>query len=206
MDNNLNIGLYQNTGNYILGFHGCDIVVANEVLNDTTKHLKPSKNEYDWLGSGIYFWLNDPKRGLEWARETQRRKPKLIKEPSCVGAVIDLGKCLNLNERIGIELLKKSYDDLVASAEKAGMKFILENEKPDENGITICRPLDCAVINHLHDMLKSQGIEFDSVISYFQEGDNAYSGSEFRVKSHIQVCIRNTRCIKGYFKPREDTL
>jgi hypothetical protein len=31
--------------------------------------FKPSNNDYDWLGPGIYFWEANPLRGLEFAEE-----------------------------------------------------------------------------------------------------------------------------------------
>jgi len=47
-----------------LGFHGCDRKVGEKILAGPQKHLKVSTNPYDWLGSGAYFWENDPARAL----------------------------------------------------------------------------------------------------------------------------------------------
>ena len=55
---------------FILGFHGCDESVKDSLLLGKAK-LKPSNNEYDWLGSGIYFWENDPDRALSYAKLLQ---------------------------------------------------------------------------------------------------------------------------------------
>ncbi len=49
----------------IYGFHGCDRRVGEAVLASHTQHLKSSKNDYDWLGHGIYFWEASPERGLQ---------------------------------------------------------------------------------------------------------------------------------------------
>ena len=38
---------------------------------------------------------------------------------------------------------------------------------------------------------------------YFWEGDELYPNAGFREKDHIQICVRNPNCIKGYFLPRE---
>src|SRR5690606_4350330 len=43
--------------------------------------------------------------------------------------------------------------------------------------------------------------EFDSVRGVFWEGAELYPNAGFREKDHIQLCIRNPNCIKGYFYP-----
>lgn len=39
----------------IVGFHGCDQATADRGLV-TGEPMKPSGNQWDWLGEGIYFW------------------------------------------------------------------------------------------------------------------------------------------------------
>jgi hypothetical protein len=70
--------------------------------------------------------------------------------------------------------------------------------------------LDCAVIEQIHDsnVLLSQSAEhkveeFDSVRGVFIEGGEVYEGAGFMKKTHIQICVRNLNCIKGYFNPLE---
>ena len=48
----------------VLGYHGCDREVGERILGGGG-HLQPSENDYDWLGSGIYFWEDNPRRALE---------------------------------------------------------------------------------------------------------------------------------------------
>ena len=197
--------LYQELPQMILGFHGCDKSVAMDILNSTTKHLTASNNSYDWLGDGIYFWLNDPQRAYEWADKVHKRNPEKIKEPFVIGAVIDLGVCLNFCERESIQLLQKSYEDLKSASLSIGYDIDeeLKNKAPDDGGFNLIRPLDCAVIKNLHEMMKKQDISFDTVYGYFQEGSDAFPGAGIKEKSHIQISVRNKRCIKGYFLPRE---
>lgn len=45
---------------------------------------------------------------------------------------------------------------------------------------------------------------FDSVRGVFTEGGPAFEGAGLFEKSHIQVCIRNPNCIKGFFIPRKE--
>ena len=37
---------------------------------------------------------------------------------------------------------------------------------------------------------------------YFWEGDDLYPGAGMKEKNHIQICIRNIDCVKGFFIPR----
>ncbi|MEQ8880438.1 MAG: hypothetical protein RLQ12_12435, partial [Cyclobacteriaceae bacterium] len=59
---------YNSYPSYVLGFHGCDKEVALEVLNGKSK-LKDSKNKWDWLGHGIYFWEQNPQRAFQHAKD-----------------------------------------------------------------------------------------------------------------------------------------
>lgn len=42
---------YQRT---VIGYHGCDESLVKNVLL-RGRNLRPSENDYDWLGLGIYF-------------------------------------------------------------------------------------------------------------------------------------------------------
>lgn len=76
----------------IIGYHSCDKEIGLKVLNGQTQ-LNPSKNPWDWLADGIYFWEQNPHRALEYANEVaqgnQFNKIK-IKTPFVLGAIIQL--------------------------------------------------------------------------------------------------------------------
>jgi hypothetical protein len=38
----------------------------------------------------------------------------------------------------------------------------------------------------------------------FVEGGSLYENAGFAAKNHIQVCVRDVRCIKTYFRPLDD--
>ena len=46
---------------FVLGYHGCDQTTGESLLAGSP--FKPSENDYDWLGPGIYFWEANPLRG-----------------------------------------------------------------------------------------------------------------------------------------------
>jgi hypothetical protein len=185
--------MYYKKSGLIIGFHGCDIEVQKTVITTNTNVLKSSKNDYDWLGHGIYFWENNVKRALQFAKEVKKREPEKISEPAVLGAVLDLGNCLDLLDTENLDLLQEAYKELKEIFDTAEMRL-----PPNANDL-LRRPLDCLVIEHL---LKKHK-DFDSVRGLFPEGKPLYAGSGFRTKDHIQICIRNTDCIKGYFLPRK---
>jgi len=179
----------------VIGFHSCDKEVGLRVLNGQDE-LLPSQNAWDWLGSGIYFWEQDPLRAMEYATESAQRKQfnkKPINTPFVLGAIIDLGNCLNLTESSSLKILTTSYDAL------KGMKLALGEPMPVNKKNN--RALDCAVIEYMHE-IRQQKKEYDTVRCAFPEGEQAYPDSFISSRLHIQLCVRNPACIKGFFLPR----
>lgn len=197
--------MYSRKTGLILGFHGCDKSIVENILTGKEK-LKGSKNNYDWLGNGIYFWEHSPSRALEYAtsiKNNPSRSKTKIKDPAIIGAVIDLGYCLDLLDFQNLTLLKTAYDILVQTFKKSGIK-IPQNRPPKHSTDLLIRELDCAVIETLHKVQAEKNIyPFDSIRGVFWEGEELYSGAGFREKDHIQICIRNPNCIKGFFFPRK---
>lgn len=198
--------MYYSLPSFILGFHGCDKKLKDEVLSGK-KQLKISKNSYDWLGNGIYFWENNPERALEYAKEIKKypeRYNTSIKNPAVLGAAIDLGKCINFLDSKFIKLLKVAHKTIEDACKKDKMKFMLENTVLHYN-IYLKRDLDCIVVETVNSLLLRDNPKgFDSVRAAYFEGNPVYPTAGFMEKSHIQVCIRNPNCIKGYFSPLKE--
>ncbi len=116
----MNETLYSRRSNLVIGFQGCDQSVVDKVVAGEEK-LLASTNDYDWLGNGIYFWENNEARALQWAEELVKRKSSSVKTPAVIGAIIDLGYCLDLTDSLCLEELKKGYEALVAMCNETGM-------------------------------------------------------------------------------------
>jgi hypothetical protein len=180
----------------ILAFHGCESELAKRVILGEDQ-LIPSENGHDWLGEGIYFWAHDPMRALEWAKD---HLPMPKSKPAAVGAVIDLGHCLNLAERACVEWVSTAHSHLRALLEKSGQLDLM----PVNQGGS--RILDNRVIETLHLLRREEGLpEYDTVIGYFAEGEPIYEGAELRHQNHLQICVRNPERILGCFYPRSGT-
>jgi hypothetical protein len=166
--------------------------------------LKSSVNRYDWLGHGIYFWENSPTRAMDFAVHLQQfskhSKGKITK-PAVIGAVIDLGFCLDLLDFANLQLLKTAYELMQSTS---NISDFPENKSVGGIGDLLLRELDCAVIETLHIMNnKLYKLPFDSIRGVFYEGEELYPNAGFREKDHIQICVRNPNCIKGFFLPRK---
>ncbi len=190
------------TSCFVLGYHGCDRRVAERLVLREAQFRK-SENSYDWLGHGIYFWLENPRRACEWAR--RRAKPGKF-EPAVVGAVIDLRNCLDLTTTAGIDFVKAGYAFLT-ELYKLQERELPENSKShDGDHDRLIRRLDCAVINMTCDILEKSGIHVDTVKGMFTEGGEAFPGACIYEHTHTQICVRNLDCIKGVFFPPRESL
>lgn len=178
----------------VLGYHGCDQGLLDSVLLGK-QDLKPSQNDYDWLGHGVYFFEDSANRALAWAGISTQSKRSRIRTPAVIGAVIDLGNCLNLADTEHLSLVKKAHEG--AQALYDGDLSAL----PKNRGLQRC--LDCEVMRLLHFHRENTGHRpFDTVRGFFIEGQPLYENSGFRELDHVQICVRNHKCILGYFLPR----
>ncbi|MBR3307108.1 MAG: hypothetical protein IKI75_07650 [Lachnospiraceae bacterium] len=187
-----------NYPNLVIAYHGCDESVRDAVVMG--QELKRSENPYDWLGNGIYFWENDEQRAMEWAVALSKKGK--IRKPSVLGAVLDLGRCLNLTERESIDVLALGYEILLEKITENGGSMPENRNLRDDQG-WLLRERDCAVIEQIHEYVRANGLPaYDSVRGLFQEGESAYPGSGFKKKTHTQICVVNPNCIIGCFIPR----
>lgn len=181
----------------VIGFHSCDKEVGLKVLNGADE-LLPSQNTWDWLGEGIYFWEQNPTRAWEYAVECSQRKQynkTPIKTPFVLGAIIDLGKCLNLVDAESLKILSEAHKVLVDAMKEANVKM------PVNKGDN--RQLDCAVIQFIHNSNKNNGIRgYDTVRCAFPEGQEVYEGAKITSRLHLQICVKTPESIKGFFLPR----
>lgn len=145
--------LYQRQPAFVLGFHGTDGSIVTRTTAGRIRHLAKSEGTTEWLGHGVYFWENDPERALDWARNGKTKGK--IKTPDAVGAVIDLGFCLDLTTMSGLSEVKAAYEMLRIVCRDAGVALPTNAVGPDR----VKRELDCAVIQALHQYRRAQGLK-----------------------------------------------
>lgn len=178
----------------VLAYHGCDAAVAERLL--AGEPFRPSDNDYDWLGAGVYFWEYGPDRALQFAGDQQRRGQ--VTEPAVVGALVQLGNCFDLMDTAHTRELAQAYREYRSIVARDGAMLPRNaGTTPDKK----LRRLDCSILNYY---LGSVGdLEaFDTVRCGFIEGERAFPGSGIYRQSHIQIAVRNPACILGVFRPR----
>lgn len=168
----------------VLGYHGCDVDFAESILSGDTniRDWRESRNRYDWLGHGIYFWEYAPERALEWAAGREKR--------GVIGAVIQLGVCLDFTDVKFTAALAVVYKDLKRTYQ-AAKRELPTNKRGN-------RLLDCLVVNEL---VRQTDVGFQTVRSPFLEGRPAFPHSGIRKQSHIQIAVVDKSCILGVFRP-----
>ena len=156
----------------------------------------PSQNDYDWLGQGIYFWEYGFDRAMQFARDQKKRGK--VKKPAVVGALLQLGRCFDLMDTWFTRKLARGYEPWAAAMKAQKTKL------PTNDGVTrdkLLRRLDCAVINWYLAGAAEAGLQYESVRCGFVEGTPVYEGTQIHQQSHVQIAVRNPRCVIGVFRP-----
>jgi len=177
----------------VLGYHGCTKQAAQLLLSGSCFEL--SNKPYDWLGAGSYFWEDDVVRAYQWACERRSTAPCVV------GAVIELGNCLDLTKQTGILAVKAAYESYVKMQRTADQPIPVNKPAPSGSQLDMgLRYLDRAVIDHLHQVYASASErsggktrEFDTVRAMFPEGRPLYDEAGFREKTHVQIAIRDPK-------------
>ncbi|MHA4806550.1 hypothetical protein ACX0G9_00515 [Flavitalea flava] len=114
-------------------------------------------------------------------------------------------------------MIKSYYDPMVAQYKASEVKIPRNRSLPnDRHNDKILRELDCAAIEFMHGEILEQVQKdftyrdftkykvFDSTRGVFIEGGPVFEGSGIFEKTHIQICVRNLNCIKGFFRLRKE--
>lgn len=182
----------------VLAYHGCDAEVANQLLAGNP--FKPSENNFDWLGGGTYFWEHGLDRALRFAQF--QKEQGNVNEPAVVGAILQLGRCFDLMDTRFTADLARAYEFCEALYSAQGRALPVNAGKTPDKKL---RRLDCLVLNlYLQRLDENAGQPFQTVRAAFEEGEPAFAGSMIRRETHIQIAVRDPRCILGVFRPMMD--
>ena len=165
----------------IRGYHGTSATHAAGILRDG---FRPSGNDYDCLGDGVYFFEDGPAQARAWAK---RAHPG---EPAVVQADVRLEDCMDLKDSLGWgPLLAQAHDEVVRVSRERGLPL------PRQTSAT--HRLDRVVIELTVAILEREGIPIRAVRGVFAEGAQAFPGSYLSEGAHVQVAVRDTGLISN---------
>jgi hypothetical protein len=161
-----------------IGFHGTSAEAAQRIL---ASGFEISRNEYDWLGDGAYFFQDVEARAMEWARE------RFGEQAAVLGAEIDLGDCMDLLDSRWHDIVRESYAALVRRLNNAAL--------PLPRQTSGAHRLDRGVINRTVAVLEERGFHVRAVRAAFIEGEPLYPESALWSHTHLQIAVRDPAAI-----------
>jgi hypothetical protein len=177
----------------VIGYHGTKKSIALKLVQGI-ESIQPSENGDDWLGHGIYFWEYAPKQAKAWA-QLRKQKNKWPEEVAVVASMIRLGNCWDFLEPQHLEELHKNYVDY-----RRMMDFACLSVKAN---IYSHKYLDCSVFEYAYKEFENRPdpIVVDTCRAVFiplsKKQPRLWPGSGLYWNSHIQLCVRNPKCILG---------
>jgi hypothetical protein len=164
------------------GYHGTSQTKAINILKNG---FLASDNDYDWLGTGIYFFQDAPVRAKQWATQQHPNNPAVI----C--ALIQLENCIDLFD-VGWQPALKNMYNLFIERHKL-LNLPLPKQSPHSSK---AHRLDCAFLNFVHEFILRQGRSIDSIRATFIEGERLFPNSAIFDLAHVQIAIRNPALIQ----------
>lgn len=170
-----------------IGFHGTSVEAAQRILSSG---FRISRNDYDWLGDGAYFFQDAPARALEWARQ------RFGDQAAVVGAEIDLTE--------GIDLLDIPWERQILRAFELYVNVLAQVGRAMPRQTPGAHRLDRDVINYFASGLERTGVRVRSVRAVFPEGEPIYPGSALLSRAHVQIVVRDPVAILRTWREDEE--
>jgi hypothetical protein len=164
----------------VYGYHGTTIQAATSILREGFRF---SRNEYDWLGDGIYFFQDAPTRAWEWATTHYGG------EAAVLGALIRLEDCMDLLDIQWAPVLTAAYDAFLTQLKRVQL--------PLPRQTSGAHRLDRAVINYAIGILAEQEIVIRTVRGAFSEGSPVFPHSALFDRAHVQIAVRDIALIEA---------
>lgn len=212
-------------GQIVLAYHGCDITTRDGLVRG---EIKPqiSKNQYDWLGDGLYFFEGDSSRALKLAQASQAKPGHLLtRKPiataAVAGAILEIDRCLDLTTQVGIASFTNAAQAVVLAHEQSGTELPANKPAFEGDMDLLHRAFDkaaCDMVHTFRRLAHAQALtEADTVAivatapyqaarGAFEQGGIIADGSSICADTHIQIAVQDLSCIKGWFLVPGDRL
>jgi hypothetical protein len=179
----------------LFGYHTCWSSIADQCISGSTS-LRPGEKAWDWLGTGVYFWIENYRMAQLWSNKLKRDDIERAKKEnvSILKCHITLGNCLNLADTRHVERVRA----FLSKVEKSGYRFVEYNivaprGHPIE-GELHKRYLDHKIIDCFIAFIESQSgysEMIDTVLGVFENGPSVSNGAGIYEYSSIQLAVRN---------------
>ena len=197
----------------IRAYHGTTLSFARTII--AQQHIKISRNDYDWLGRGAYFFQDGPLQAWKWAAHWVG--PKFSEPPAVVSADLDLTDCFDLldlaNWRFVLDAHQVYSARFAASGRPLptqrapvvrapnGQHFHVASPLPPSAGRPGRNLVDCAVIRLAVRRLRRLPVPLpiNSVRGSFVQGQQLYDNSYFFDHSHVQIAVLNPTAVASNF-------
>lgn len=165
----------------IHGFHGTSLSNAHEII---VSGFRLSSNDWDWLGDGVYFFQDAPRRAWDWARN------HYPDEPAVLASMIRLDHCM--------DLVDLGWKDVLADAFATLSDELSRQLLPLPRQTALAHRLDRLVVNLAIEHLERTGQGAISVVrGAFTEGSPMFPGSHLLERTHIQAAVRDLALIES---------
>jgi len=172
--------------NRVVGYHGTSGAAAARILESG---FTVSRNEWDWLGDGVYFFQDAPIRAREWALRFHPDDPAVLRSD------IRLEDCMDLLDIRWTQVLAEAYDHFLRLWKTTGLPL------PAQRGGA--HRLDRSVINYMVATLATEGTTIRAVRGAFAEGEPIFPDSAIFARAHIQIAVRDTSLIESVQPQRQ---
>jgi hypothetical protein len=164
----------------VYGYHGTSSEASDLILREG---FLVSRNPYDWLGDGVYFFQDALHRAWEWASERHGNAGAVI------GAEISLVDCMDLLDLGWSPVISDAYDSYLRNLRNSGQGVPVQSRRAHR--------MDREVINYTVGVLGENGIRIACVRAAFAEGRPVYPDSAIYDRTHIQIAVRDIEsCIR----------
>lgn len=164
--------------------------------------MRPSLQDYDWLGRGIYFWQAAPIRAWMWKRHFALKRDRAGADETVVleyRLTVNLTHCLDLLDIRWHGLLGATGRGVSEGWRIAGVDEATIHQRLLRNARRRApHPhfLDCAAVNQVCERLEhAHNIRIMLVRAAFQQLGTIYPYSAFHEGDHVQVAIRDPNAI-----------
>lgn len=184
---------------FVRGYHGTTLPRAQQIV--TQGHFRISRNDYDWLGRGAYFFQDAPLRAWKWACHWVA--PRTNEQAAVVSVDIDLQGCFDLLDIANWRFIQLAHSMLNGTRRQrppavrspTGQRHHIISPG-SVKGVTGNNVEDCETIRlALRIYRKSTGKIVRSVRGSFIEGQQLYTNSYFFDHSHVQIAVLHPTAI-----------